>query len=214
MKKLISLRRMPPARFARYCCSELKECYGAGRVTLTGVRWAESIRRKNIHGVVDVQSNKAIKVAAENGASAKKNGKRGVIMNMDNEEERRTVEMCFRTHKTIVNPIIDWTDEDVWEFIHRENIPYCELYDEGKKRLGCIACPLANKGQRLDDLERWPVYRKLYKAAFEDMLMNRQKEGIITDAWKTSDDVFRWWMIGNEHVQSRGQIEMNLNDTE
>ena len=31
----------------------------------------------------------------------------GIILNTDNDENRRMVEMCYRTHKTLVNPIID-----------------------------------------------------------------------------------------------------------
>ena len=60
----------------------------------------------------------------------------------NNDENRRMVEMCYRTHKSSVNPIIDWTSEDVWEFVRLYNVPYCELYDFGFKRLGCVSCPL------------------------------------------------------------------------
>lgn len=38
---------MPPTRLVRYCCQELKESFGRGRITVTGVRWDESARRKN-----------------------------------------------------------------------------------------------------------------------------------------------------------------------
>lgn len=37
----------PPTRIIRYCCSELKELHGSGRVVVLGVRWAESARRRN-----------------------------------------------------------------------------------------------------------------------------------------------------------------------
>lgn len=46
MKKLIVEHMMPPTRLMRYCCEDLKETHGEGRVTLTGVRWAESNNRK------------------------------------------------------------------------------------------------------------------------------------------------------------------------
>lgn len=50
MWNLIPRKLMPPTRLMRYCCSELKEKAGSGRVTVTGVRWAESNRRKKNQG--------------------------------------------------------------------------------------------------------------------------------------------------------------------
>lgn len=45
--------------------------------------------------------------------------------------------------RKFICPIVYWTDDDVWEFIKERNLPYCSLYDEGFKRLGCIGCPLS-----------------------------------------------------------------------
>jgi len=47
MWKLIRKKQMPPRRNARYCCQELKERGGDGRIVLTGIRWGESSKRKN-----------------------------------------------------------------------------------------------------------------------------------------------------------------------
>ena len=41
MWSLIAKKIIPPTRIVRYCCSELKERGGKGRVVVTGVRWAE-----------------------------------------------------------------------------------------------------------------------------------------------------------------------------
>lgn len=40
MWQLIVKKKMPPTRLARYCCEELKEKGGKGRIKVTGVRWA------------------------------------------------------------------------------------------------------------------------------------------------------------------------------
>ncbi len=39
-----------------------------------------------------------------------------------------------------VNPILDWTEMDAWAFITGENLPFCELYLEGFRSLGCVPC--------------------------------------------------------------------------
>ena len=50
MWNLIPKKKMPPTRIARYCCQYLKESNGEGRVTVTGVRWAESPNRRKNQG--------------------------------------------------------------------------------------------------------------------------------------------------------------------
>lgn len=45
MHKLIVKNKMPPTRLMRYCCAQLKERGGIGRVKITGIRAEESPRR-------------------------------------------------------------------------------------------------------------------------------------------------------------------------
>lgn len=54
MWNLIPHRKMPPTRIARWCCAELKEHGGKGRLKITGVRWAESLNRKENSDVLKV----------------------------------------------------------------------------------------------------------------------------------------------------------------
>jgi phosphoadenosine phosphosulfate reductase len=99
----------------------------------------------------------------------------------------------------IINPILYWTDDDVWRFTRQERIPYCCLYDEGKKRLGCIGCPMADKG-RLLDFKRWPRYeaawRKAITAFWERLHEAKQKDGsdYFCRKFDSPDDLWRWWM--------------------
>ena len=127
------------------------------------------------------------------------------MLNYDDSATRRTVEMCYRTHKTLVNPIIDWTDEDVWQFIKEQNLPYCSLYDEGWKRLGCVGCPLGGEASMRKEFERWPAIRRLYIKAFEDMIEQRKSAGMKCD-FQTGEDVMRWWLKEDGAVQLDDQI--------
>lgn len=59
MWNLIPKKKMPPTRIVRYCCAQLKETGGRGRLKVTGVRWAESARRKRSQSEVTVMDKKA-----------------------------------------------------------------------------------------------------------------------------------------------------------
>ena len=189
---------MPPTRIARYCCEYLKESCGEGRITLTGVRWDESSKRKKKRHLVDVNSKKVTE--------------RLFLMN-DDADSRQEVENCYKMRKTIVNPIINWTDEDVWDFIHENNIPYCELYDRGFKRLGCIGCPMNTNAAK--ELELYPKYKQMYLHAFERMLAERERRGLKNNIdWSTAEKVMEWW-LGKSAGYDEDQmtiLELGLDD--
>ena len=39
-----------------------------------------------------------------------------------------------------LNPLINWTEKQVWEYIHRHDIPYNVLHDKGYASIGCLPC--------------------------------------------------------------------------
>lgn len=61
-------------------------------------------------------------------------------------------------------PILRWREEEVWQFIEDEKLPYCELYDEGFSRLGCVGCPII-RAARLAQFRRWPRFARLWERA-------------------------------------------------
>lgn len=175
MWNLIPKKLMPPTRLVRYCCESLKEGGGDGRTVITGVRWAESTRRANTRSGLEI----------DNG------NKTRTLEDPDNPKNEKLLRICPTKGKHIVNPIIDWTDEDVWEFIHKFDVPYCKLYDEGYTRLGCIGCPMATRAA--EELERYPKYKENYLKAFDRMLEHRREKGKKT-TWETPEEVMRWWL--------------------
>lgn len=189
MWSLIPQKMMPPTRLVRYCCAVLKENTGRDRFIATGVRWAESTRRKNNRGVMELMHRDPAK---------------RIILMGDNDEKRQLFETCNLKSKMTVNPIVDWSDDDVWDYTHSEHLPVNPLYCEGHKRVGCIGCPMAGGGGRQHEFMRWPKYEELYVAAFERMLEARRAKGKPCD-WQTGRDVFRWWM---EDKNVAGQLSM------
>lgn len=189
MWSLIPQKLMPPTRIVRYCCSVLKETGGANRFICTGVRWAESISRKNNRGIY------------EKIGSTKENR---IVLGNDNDDRRMLFENCKLKAKRVVNPIIDWTDEDVWDFLEDVKAPVNPLYTEGWRRVGCAGCPMAGKKWREIEFARWPAYKKLYLLAFSRMLEERHCRGLEC-YWKTPMDVFNWWM---EYDVLPGQLDL------
>ncbi|MFN8525489.1 MAG: phosphoadenylyl-sulfate reductase [Chloroflexota bacterium] len=39
-----------------------------------------------------------------------------------------------------VNPLADWTEEEVWDYVRDNEVPYHSLYDQGYKSIGCAPC--------------------------------------------------------------------------
>jgi phosphoadenosine phosphosulfate reductase len=46
-----------------------------------------------------------------------------------------------------VNPLADWTDRDIWRYIHRYDLPYHPLHDQGYGSIGCAPCTQPGNGR-------------------------------------------------------------------
>lgn len=107
---------------------------------------------------------------------------------------RRMVETCMTDGtKRYLHPIIDWAESDVWEFIRGGRIPYCSLYDEGFRRLGCIMCPMGSKTSRLYEAERWPRYEAAFRSAFVRLFDRNRGNGKLAQ-WEDGSEMFDWWL--------------------
>lgn len=185
MWTLIPQKEIPPTRLARYCCSVLKETAGKGRFIATGVRRAESTKRASRESFEIIGSRKQYGVLLSDDE----------VFMQDNTEKRMMFETCRPKAKRTVNPIIDWTDTQVWDYIESEQIDINPKYSEGYKRVGCVGCPLSGKCNRLREFEEYPTYKRAYIRAFDKMLDVRKVKGLQTD-WKTGEEVFEWWVNG------------------
>lgn len=121
---------------------------------------------------------------------------------------RKLVEQCFKdTSKTYVNPIIDWLVIDVWEFIKNNNLPYCSLYDDGFKRIGCVLCPKASKYNRLREAQRWPRLTKAFLKSFIKLYQNKRERETFK-RWKSGEEMFNWWLYQDQPKNNPDQTVM------
>ena len=189
MWKIARKKGILPTRLVRYCCSTLKERGGEKRFIVTGVRRAESTGRKST-------------ALVETRAKSKKDK---VILQNDNTEERRQVEQCVMKGTIALNVIVDWSDEDVWEFIRTYNVPYNPLYDAGFKRVGCVGCPMSTK--RREELEANPKYKAMWMRLCEYFVSTPASK------YQTAEELYDWWTLETKK-QDENQYQFELEDNE
>ena len=205
MWSLIPSMKIPPIRIFRYCCRVLKETAGANRAIVTGVRAKESVKRKKRNfAETNASKDKRQSLSFED-----------VSVLYEETENRQFVEhdQKFKKHcqikgETIFNPIIDWTDEEVWDFIESENLEINPCYNKYQLgRCGCIGCPMAGK-KRWKEFALFPKYRDMYLMAFKNMLTTRKAEGKETTLWKNEWDVFFWWMEDKKEKKDKKDMDL------
>ncbi len=166
----------------------------------------------SIHGMPRRQARWCCELIKE-----KRGGGRRVVTGIRwQESPRRNKRMMFEVcqsdeTKYFLHPLIDWTEDDIWEFIHQENIPYCSLYDElywdtrkrkmirRFKRLGCVLCPMITAQQTRFELERFPKLADAWKRAcnryWEKRILIPPKKGVLgVHRWKTPEAFWQWWL--------------------
>lgn len=72
------------------------------------------------------------------------------------EQPARISEEYFseRPEHTRVQPILHFSELDIWAYIEKHQLPYCELYDQGYRSLGCEPCTVKSAKPRGDGPER------------------------------------------------------------
>ncbi len=202
MWNLIVNRKLPPTRVARYCCSVLKESTTPNRMCAVGVRAAESTNRKgrDVFSIRGKTKKDAYYYSLSHVAEVHKESQEIQDDNWD-----CTFIKTMKEHKdTVVNPIYEWEDADIWEYIRAKEIKVNPLYSMGYERVGCIGCPLAPYHHRVKEFKDFPKYKQMYINAFQKMLGNYTKK----DAkWKSGEDVFEWWMEEYKRIP-KGQMSL------
>lgn len=173
-----------PSRVMRVCCSELKERkMPDAPYIVTGVRWAESAGRRAKSGIAMVHT------ASERTSAG--------LLTTDDASSRRLFEQCQMRGVRVLNPIIDWSDADVWDYLHARGIEGNPLYKEGWTRIGCVGCPLANRRAREIAFARYPGLYKAWADAIAYVIARRREMGnpmiLMGRPVESVDDVLGEW---------------------
>lgn len=171
-----------PTQYKRFCCRELKESRDHTCVTITGVRKAESLKRK-VREEIEIQTRRR-----------RPDFVRGDL-DMFNMYRESHVDCIQGKDKLIINPIIDWSEQDVWDFLHYIGQPTCSLYDRGYKRVGCLFCPCAS----ISSLHRMEKEYPKYRQAFIRLIHRLRQKRIDSDGYDiysnlTDEEVFYAWL--------------------
>lgn len=164
---------MVPTMKLRWCCAKFKESAGGGgQVTLTGVRHAESTKRAK-RKAVEVTGHKfAGNLEGFEDWREQKIRKQYKNINQDEftRDKQQEIRCINGKDSIIINPLIEWTDRDVWDFLNNVmEVPHCCLYDPpyNQHRIGCILCPMSSRKQKLRDIELYPHIKKRWLEVFE-----------------------------------------------
>ena len=202
----------PPTRLKRFCCAELKEMSIPNRFISTGVRAAESNGRKgrNVFATRGETKKDAyyyyyshIKEQFDNAEAVRK--EIGLKPNDVDVYDCKFIEQAKQNKILYCNPIYEWSDKDVWEFIRDRVIPYNPLYDQGYKRVGCVGCPMSTS--RIQELNKYPKFKDNYKRAFKKWVEYRREKGLYEMYDGDVDKIYAWWV---QDEQIPGQLEFDL----
>lgn len=215
MWSLIVDKQMPPTRFVRYCCQELKEASTPNRFVAVGVRESESTGRRGRDVFASRGKRKAdgkffdlnhIKEVYQDDKARREQD--NISANEVGVYDCVFITKAKQNEDLICNPIYKWTDSDVWQFIEDREMKYNPLYDKGFYRVGCIGCPLA--GNQVHELEMYPKYKQNYINAFQRMVDKRIADGKTQTSkygniWYDGESTYKWWI---QDYSIEGQMDI------
>ena len=214
----VDMKILPTIR-VRWCCAKFKENAGAGKVSLIGIRHAESPRRAK-RNEVEINNRKFSGNLDEldDYRKARNSQKRGrkpkgyrevTIVNATGE---RTLGCIRGKESLLISPIINWTDDDVWTFLNTLGITHCELYDQGWHRIGCIGCPMSSAKQKILENERWPHVKRNWIKAIKAI---RNSGGFHKRIYARFQDYFGFWESSSSNRltdEQENEIAENIYD--
>lgn len=136
----------------------------------------------------------------------------GIRWQESSKRAKREMRETCKAHssKQFLHPIIDWTEAEVWEYIRTYNVPYCELYDQGFTRIGCVMCPFGTQKHRMEQAKRWPKYAENYKRAINKAYDKAVQDGFTFRKFKNGNEVYEWWMTDYKNREKEDEKLISL----
>jgi phosphoadenosine phosphosulfate reductase len=101
--------------------------------------------------------------------------------------------------KTIIRPILKFTNYDRWQYILKYKLPHNPIYDMGYDRVGCVLCP--NSSDKLKQLIDFPKTANIWRLACDKLVEKHKAKGYLKRngqpmkyQFKTGEEMFNWWI--------------------
>lgn len=165
-----------PNGLRRFCCRVLKE-YKILDYNVVGVRRSESVKRAKLY-----KEPEQCKVYS------------------DKSKVRQYM------------PILEWTNEDVAEFLQERNVKCAPVYYDKQgtfhieRRLGCMACPLISRQNRIEYFKAYPNLVKAYIRAGRKFLDTHTH---TRTAKRWGKDVYAW-LCNELFCDSKADFELKF----
>ena len=116
------------------------------------------------------------------------------------------VEVCRHDpSQRLLNPIYDWSEDDVWAYIRKYNLEVPPVYSADVRRVGCIGCPLSHRQSK--ELALYPKIAELYRRAACRYVEHRKAIGKPTN-WESGDQYYKWWVEWDGEADNEDQGEL------
>lgn len=182
-----------PTITRRWCCQYFKETKGTNHVVVAGIRKEESKKRAQY---------KEVTIAGK----TKKDYRPMNIIEMENNQFQ-----CVNGNdKIMLYPILDWTINNVWDFIKMRNLPINPCY-KIFSRVGCAFCPFQPRKLTLTYCQSHPKQTQALINAINIYIERGKHTAKISDA----NDYFDSWTRKEsyqEYLAQKNQLELPLLD--
>lgn len=163
-----------PTMQRRFCCERTKEAGGKGCAVLVGVRTEES-RKRAAYSPIEIFS--------------RRKEHEGKPRGRDEEWLQAVEHECLKGQdRVMVRPILDWTEDDIWEYTQRYKLPVNPNYRKFG-RVGCMFCPFASGTQIKEYMKEYPGFHRALMDALREYWNKCD-----THYLSSPEEYFEWWL--------------------